>query len=304
MKVTSLLITAIVTFVSVESAANANAAPEALVHVNYFKHTCHQAGEGCFKARREAVAQKYHTCHQVGEGCFNAKRDASAQKYHTCHQVGEGCFHAKREALAAAEAFASAEALVHVDYFKHTCHEAGEGCFKLKRADEAAAEAMSETDSVADSTKLACYGAGQPCAVAKRSALELAAAVADATASANHHHQCYQPGEGCFVAKRDALEAAEALVEADATANPYPQPGQSTSFLPTLIAHANLRLTDAKAIIDLCNSEGEACHKLRRAVETIAADLDAPDAHFEDGEPDSLHKRAFASLMGIVDSML
>lgn len=53
-----------------------------------------------------------------------------------------------------------------------------------------------------------------------------------------------------------------------------------------------------------CNAEGEACHKLRRAVETIAEDLDAPDALIEDGEADSLHKRAFASLSEIVDSML
>lgn len=56
--------------------------------------------------------------------------------------------------------------------------------------------------------------------------------------------------------------------------------------------------------MNYCNAEGEACHKLRRAAETIAEDLDAPDADKEDGEPDSLHKRAFASLSGIVDSML
>ncbi len=53
-----------------------------------------------------------------------------------------------------------------------------------------------------------------------------------------------------------------------------------------------------------CNKEGEACYKLRRAAEAIAGDLDAPDADHEDGELDSLHKRAFANLSDIVDSML
>lgn len=56
--------------------------------------------------------------------------------------------------------------------------------------------------------------------------------------------------------------------------------------------------------MDHCNAEGEACHKLRRAAETIAEDIYAPDADNEDGESNSLHKRAFASLSGIVDSML
>lgn len=42
---------------------------------------------------------------------------------------------------------------------------------------------------------------------------------------------------------------------------------------------------------------------LERAVETIANDLDAPDAEYEDGEPETLHKRAFSSLSEIVGSM-
>lgn len=70
-----------------------------------------------------------------------------------------------------------------------------------------------------------------------------------------------------------------------------------------MIDDTNLLFTDAEAIQKHCNEKGEACYMLKRAVETIAKDLDAPDPEEDDGEPETLHKRAFSSLKEIVASM-
>jgi hypothetical protein len=77
---------------------------------------------------------KFHYCHDIGESCFKAKRDAD-DSYTYCHAGGQ-CSKVRRaaEAIEAAAKIERRDDLSWFDPKFHYCHDIGEACFKAKRA--------------------------------------------------------------------------------------------------------------------------------------------------------------------------
>ncbi len=161
------------------------------------------------------------------------------------------------------------------------CHRVGEPCAKIKRAAEAIAEAFPHPD-MSPEMIVRCYGAGGACNIAKREALALAEAVAEAHAVADLEDRgipkwcnrvgepcakkekreadiedrgipkwCHRVGEPCAKAKRAAEAIAEALAEP---------------------AEEEKRDTDtADGVHKWCYRVGEPCAKAKRGVDALAA---------------------------------
>ena len=106
-------------------------------------------------------------------------------------------------AVASVEATADADPAPDLHSWHGMCYRAGEVCPKLKRAAEAAAEVIAGPQSC----DVSC---GATCLKAKRDALALAEATAEAFAAADPEaHPCHAPGAPCSKAKREALDACE-----------------------------------------------------------------------------------------------
>ena len=96
----------------------------------------------------------------------------------------------------------------------HFCNQPGEPCTKLRRAAEAAGDALTAANELAGGPE-SCYLAEGDCAKAKRGALALAEAVAQAAEEADPSNQsCYLSGNTCSVSRRAALETAEQYAKA------------------------------------------------------------------------------------------
>ena len=113
------------------------------------------------------------------------------------------------------------------------CYAPGGLCNTLKRA----AEALAEADSEHKDHKCMGIGArcwklkrdvcGLSCLNAKRSALALAEAFAEAAPFSEHENtKCMAEGSLCFKAKRSVSAAAEDLDEAEAVSASTPEEGK------------------------------------------------------------------------------
>ncbi|KAL6716325.1 hypothetical protein ACLMJK_005891 [Lecanora helva] len=167
-------------------------------------------------------------------------------------------------------------------------------CDLLKRAAVAVAEA--------DPGHRQCIGVGgvcwkvkrdicgASCLKAKRDALALAEAVAEAAPYAGGHHQCVGVGGVCWKAKRSVSAAAEALEEAESLAQPSPED--------------NTEAGDEEA----CNAAGGPCDVVKRTAKAAAeAMAEADPAHRQCigvGGVCWKAKRTLEGLNNVVDSIL
>ena len=89
----------------------------------------------------------------------------------------------------------------------------------MRRAAEAAADAMIAANGLVDGPE-SCYLPGGDCAMAKRDALALTEAVAQAAEEADPATQsCYLPGGSCSREERAALDTAENAIKATTTSD-------------------------------------------------------------------------------------
>ena len=102
MKVTTVLITAIVAAVSVNAAAAPKPVAEAEAR-HHRHHFCYRPGEPCSKLKRAAEA----VADALAAPLPGPEADA---RHRFCYRPGEPCSKAKRDALALAEAVAEAHA--------------------------------------------------------------------------------------------------------------------------------------------------------------------------------------------------
>ena len=225
---------------------------------------------------------------------------------------------------------------------RHFCYMPGQPCSKLKRAAEAIAELFAEPTAEVSKRGMTaegeqfmkdgfqvgqavhdkpipghhfCYLPGEPCTAAKRSALALAEAVAEAEATANPtaKHSCLYPGESCSKTKREAIEKREAEALAYFKANPALEVSKRG-----MTAEGEQFMKDGfqvgQAVHDrpipghkFCYMPGEVCTAAKRARDAVVAIL---EERSEGAEPEAekdiyaLHKRALQGLSEKMSAMI
>lgn len=181
MKFTSTIITTLLAFASVEGAAIADPASEAMSSRGY----CYQSGEPCSMLRRAAEAA--------------AEAIADPQSCHGyCYRAGEPCSKAKRDALALAEA--TAEAFAAADPEAHPCHAPGAPCSEAKR------RALDDCDNASHSTSRKLIKI--PCPP-----IDVYMLIGRSASYGSTHGFCWRAGEPCSKLKRAAEAVAEAIAQ-------------------------------------------------------------------------------------------
>ena len=175
MKVTSVIITAIVGVASVSAVAAPAPAPSAQ-DVNAY---CNRDANPCGKFKRAAAAIA-----EAAAAPIAAPEPEAAASHHWCWRQGEPCV-AKRDALADLNAkFASKPT---DDEILAYCNRDDQPCGIAKRAAKAIAEASAEPEPAPEPEALArhqfCYRPGEACVAKKRDLTNLQSAVAALTAT-------------------------------------------------------------------------------------------------------------------------